>query len=128
MFSGTPWFLQVPPCTFFQDCGAAEAKGSRGAALEDQLVEDRHIEALESEIFSNTDELVSFGKALTGWSHTKTDIFFSNMKDSKINHKFSSLLRAWVDKEDPPTIGKLLSALEKVEKGGVAKTILKKMK
>ena len=97
---------------------------SRGAALEDQLVEDRHIKALEFEIFSNTDELVSFGKALMGWSHTRTLNYFSDMKGSKVNYQFSSLLHAWVDKEDVHTIGKLLSAFKEVEKEGAAGRIL----
>ena len=95
-----------------------------GVSFETQIVEEKHINALKSSIVENEDELVELAMAF-GWKHAEGQQFCTDYKEKKLRMKFFLLVEKWTAKlGEAATIGKLISALGDIEKGGKAKRIL----
>ena len=92
--------------------------------FENRIVEEKHINALKRSIVENDDELVELAMAF-GWRHSEGRQFCMDCKEMRLHMKFFLLVKKWTYKlGDTATIGKLISALDDIEKGGEAKRIL----
>ncbi|XP_065826321.1 uncharacterized protein [Oscarella lobularis] len=103
---------------------AVTSDSSDCVSFETQIVEEKHINALKSSIVENEDELVELAMAF-GWKHAEGQQFCTDYKEKKLRMKFFLLVEKWTAKlGEAATIGKLISALGDIEKGGKAKRIL----
>ena len=95
-----------------------------GVSFENQIVEEKHIHALKKSVIESESELVELAMEL-GWQFSEAKQFCCDNKEEKLRMKFFLLVKKWTSKlGDAATIGKLIGALEDIEKGGEAKRIL----
>ncbi|XP_065846510.1 uncharacterized protein [Oscarella lobularis] len=102
---------------------------SKSLPLEDQVVEERHIDCLEKEVFDCVDDLQKFTVHLLGWTSTRAKQYLNDCFGQTIATKFFNVTKKWTDiKGTDATMGKLLEAFEKVEKKGAALKVLSQLK
>ncbi|XP_065831398.1 uncharacterized protein [Oscarella lobularis] len=94
----------------------------------DPVVKDYHIEAFKYELFDDSDDVISFGSKLLGWSRERVKNYLSDRPDRRNDQKMSLILYRWKRKLERPTIKALLLVLKGFDKEGIAIQLLKKCK
>ncbi|XP_065838290.1 ankyrin repeat and KH domain-containing protein 1-like isoform X3 [Oscarella lobularis] len=96
--------------------------------IENQVVEDGHIDVLKYEVIGNAEVLHDFARHLLGWSFNRVDQFLNDIIGSTTSTKFFRVVKKWTDdKGVNATVQELLKAFEKIGKEGDARRVLSKL-
>ncbi|XP_065838262.1 uncharacterized protein [Oscarella lobularis] len=111
---------------FISGCseGKDDVEEEHVLALDDQVVEERHIDLLKYEVIENVDDLHDFARHLLGWTSNRVKQFRNDMAGRGTPAKFFHTVKKWIDdKGINAFVSELLKAFEKIGKEGKARKI-----